>query len=427
MIGTQIASALRATSIIRASAPDVPLVWGGWHPSILPEQTARHQSVDFLVRGQGEETFYELVKALEGGGGFEHILGLTYKRDGIVVTNPPRPAIDPNTFSRLPYHLIDMERFISTSEFGQRSINYLSSIGCPYQCGFCAEQVVYHRRWMPLSADRVVNDLEYLRRTYNIDSIMLSDSNFFVDEQRVVDICKGLKGRGLRLRWGQVNGRTDQLSRFKESTWELMRDTGLHSILTGAETYDEGVLKIINKGATIEDTVRFAGIAKTYGVIVKFSMMIGLPVERRGRTIEDEFRETVEFIEMMYRQNARNVPLFFVYTPFPGSPLYQRAIDLGFEEPKCLDEWGEFSLLNFKNPWVPRRIASKVHQLNYYFPFISGAAKDVIRRLPFMARAVLAPIDMLLCALLRTRVRLRYFSMPIEYFLLRKVFSSRDT
>jgi radical SAM superfamily enzyme YgiQ (UPF0313 family) len=427
MIGNQITSALRATGMIRASAPDVPLVWGGWHPSILPEQTARHPCVDYLVRGQGEETFYELVKALDSGGGFGHILGLTYKQDGIVVTNPPRHAIDPNTFPRLPYHLIDMERYISTSEFGKRSTNYLSSIGCPFQCGFCAEQLVYHRRWMPLSAERVVNDLEHLQHTYGIDSIMLSDSNFFVNERRVAEICKGLKARGLRLRWGQVNGRTDQLSRFKQSTWALMRDTGLHSILTGAETYDEGILKIINKGATIEDTIRFSQVAKTYGVIIKFSMMIGLPIEKRGKSIEEEFRETVDFIDVMYRQNARNVFLLFIYTPFPGSPLYQKAIELGFEEPKCLDEWGEFSLLNFKNPWVDKRTASKVHQLNYYFPFISGSAKDVIRKLPLLSRILLTPFDRLLCAMLRFRLRHKFFSVPIEYLLLRKVFSSKDS
>ncbi len=113
MIGYQINSALKVAKRIRKFHPDLPIIWGGWHPSIQSEQTIKSRYVDFVIRGQGEHTFYELIKSLDKQEtDLSHIKGLTYKINGKIHSNPDRPLVDPNSFPRLPYHLIDMEKYI---------------------------------------------------------------------------------------------------------------------------------------------------------------------------------------------------------------------------------------------------------------------------------------------------------------------------
>ena len=362
MIGYQIYSALKMAKRIRKLHPEIPIIWGGWHPSIQPEQTAENDNVDYLVRGQGEQTFYELIKALEQNDGFETILGLTYKRDGQIRSNPDRPIVDPNNLPRLPFQLINMQKYIHVSEFGKRTINYLSSIGCPFNCGFCAEKLVHHRKWFPLTPERVLNDLEYLIGTYGVDSVVINDSEFFINEKRVAQICRGMIDRGFHIKWGNVNGRADILMRYQEETWDLMRKSGLQSILTGAETYDPTILRLINKKISIEDTINFSKRARKFGTIIKFSMMIGLPIKDRTKTIYQEFTETIDFMNMMYQINPDNMFLLFLYTPFPGTPLYNRSVELGYQGPNSLEEWGLFlnGLNSMSTPWTDEKISEIV-------------------------------------------------------------------
>ena len=342
MIGYQIKGALNIAKFVRNYNRNIPIVWGGWHPSILPEQTMKNDYVDFVVCGQGEVTFYELVKALESGKHFENIFGLCFKKENEIIVNQSRTLINPEILPPLPYELIDMERYIHASEYGSRTINYLSSIGCPFRCGFCAEQLVHKRKWLPLSAERVVNDIEYLYNKYNIDSLMINDSEYFISQKRINKICKGLLEKKIKIKWGNVNGRADLLSSYSKETWDLMVESGLQSILTGAETYDEEMLKLINKDETVEDTIKLAELAKKYGVVVKFSLMIGLPVKNPKKTIEQEFDNTIDFVNDLYEISSKNVFLLFLYTPFPGTPLYEKSLELGYNAPESLDEWGNF-------------------------------------------------------------------------------------
>ena len=426
MIGYQINGALKIAKRVREINPNIPIVWGGWHPSILPEQTMESDYVDFLVYGQGEITFYELVKALEAEKQFEDISGLCFKRDNEIIKNQPRALNNPNEFPPLPYELIDMGKYINSSEYGRRTINYLSSIGCPFRCGFCAEQLVHHRKWLALSAERVVSDIEYLYGRYNIDSVMINDSEFFINQKRVNRICQGLLEKNINIKWGNANGRADVLSKYSEKTWNLMVKSGLQSILTGAETYDEEILKIINKDETVEDTINLAKLAKKYGVIIKFSMMIGLPIENRNKTIEQEFNDTIDFINDMYKINSSNVFLLFLYTPFPGTSLYETSIKLGYKAPTSLNEWGDFlEGLNHKStPWTNQKIADKVYQVNFYFPFASNFVNTIVKGFPLVKKILFLPFERILYVLMAFRLKNKLFGCPIEYFIVRKLMGS---
>jgi len=424
MIGYQISSALKLAKRIRALYPKVPLIWGGWHPSILPEETVDSDFVDYVIRGQGEITFSELMNALEGNKTLDSILGLTYKLNGNVKSNPDRHLSDPNGFPPLPYHLINMNKYIHASEFGARTVTYLSSIGCPFSCGFCAEQVVYRKRWLPLSPERVISDFKHLKEQYKIDSIIINDSNFFTNETRVAEICKNMMSEKLNLKWGNANGRTDQLVRYESETWQLMCDSGLQCILTGAETYDDGILEIMNKKATIEDTFKMTHIANEYGIKIKFSFMVGLPMANRKVSVEEEFDSVIEFINKLYNVNNKNHFLLFLYTPFPGTPLFRKAIELGYKSPDSLEAWGDFreGLNHASTPWVSMDLAEKVYQVSFYFPFISNSAYDIIKQYPLFVRWMLLPFERMLYMIMKFRIKRKFFDFPVEFSMIKLIF-----
>ena len=345
----------------------------------------------------------------------DDILGLTYKVKGEITSNPDRHLSDPNGFPPLPYHLIDMEKHIHASEFGARTVTYLSSIGCPFSCGFCAEQVVYGKRWLPLSSERVISDFKSLKEQFKVDFIIINDSNFFTNQKRVVEICEKIMREELNLKWGNANGRTDQLVKFERRTWQLMQESGLQCILTGAETYDDGILEIINKKATVEDTISLANIASEFSVKIKFSFMTGLPIANRKVSMDDEFDNVIDFINKLYEISNKNDFLLFLYTPFPGTPLYKRSIELGYENPDSLEAWGGFleRLNHASTPWTSMAMAEKVYQVNFYFPFRTKCGfRHCKPKYPLVIRWILIPFERMLYMVMRFRIKHKFFDFP---------------
>jgi len=168
---------------------------------------------------------------------------------------------------------------------------------------------------------------------------------------------------------GNANGRTDQLVRFKRETWQLMWDSGLQCILTGAETYDDGILEIINKKATIEDTIRLTYIANEYGVKIKFSFMIGLPIANRQVSMDDEFENMIDFIIIFTKLITRTTFYFLIHT-ISSTPLYRKSIELGYKSPNSLEAWGGFleGLNHASTPWNKPGFGRKGVSGKFLFP-----------------------------------------------------------
>ncbi|MCK4829547.1 cobalamin-dependent protein [bacterium] len=427
MTGYQIKDGLNMARLIKDHNPNARIVFGGWHPTILSEQTLKNPYVDIVVKGQGERTFYNLVKALGTDGDLTLIEGICYKNNGRIICNKNAPIEDPNTFPRLPFHLIDVNSYASISEYGKRTINYITSIGCPFRCGFCVEPNVYKRRWKPLSVERVLNDIEFLRDTYDIDSIMINDSNFFVDEQRVKKISSGIKKLGIK--WGKVNGRADQLSRFSEETWELLSESNLHSILVGTESCRQEDLDIIGKDAKVEDTYRLIEIAKKFNVALELSLMIGLPKKRRTRTLKQELYDMIDDILKLNNISSNNYYLLFIYTPYPGNPLYDKSVSIGFQAPESLEEWSNFELYYANTPWVDKEVGKLVVQVNYYLRFVSKKVHKIIMQIRFPLNYIFLPAEYCITKLALLRLKKKFFALPVEFFVMEKIveFYNRKT
>src|SRR3989338_8364701 len=199
--GPNLISALEISRFVKDNSKAL-VVWGGIHASLLPGETLENPLVDIVVKGEGEETFMELADAIINKKPLNGILGVWYKEQGIIKSNPERPPVDLNKLPRVPYDLLDdIEKYIWVREDGARVISYMSSRGCPQLCTFCYIASFYKSKWKQLEAKKVLDDFEYLIDRFKIDHIYINDDNFFVNLLRVKDVAQGIIERKLDISW----------------------------------------------------------------------------------------------------------------------------------------------------------------------------------------------------------------------------------
>lgn len=413
MTGYQIHNGLDIAKTIKENYPSAPIVWGGYHPSLFPEQTVSHPYVDIVVRGQGERTFKELVDCLSNGGDLKNVNGIAFKTKKEIINTPERPYESLDNFPPMPYHLIkNIEQFYGKTNYGNRSVWYLSSQGCPFECAFCCQPVVSKRKWVCLSAERVVSEFENLVKTYKYDAFTIMDSNFFVSKDRVKKICEGILEKNLKISLSDVNARVE-LGRWDDKMWELMREAGIRHIFIGTESGSQKALDLIGKGVNVEDTYAIVEKCAAHDVDFQLSFMLGLPT----MDIKEEIEDTLALIDnvMEICKNKINVNLvFWRYAPYPGSALYYKSIDCGFNSPQSLEGWGEFGLFEegFETPWVPKKYWKIVRYLNYIRPYVTGNINfdkvGLYEKIPSKIWGAFSKI----------RWKSRNFDFPIDYKIL---------
>ncbi|KKL51443.1 hypothetical protein LCGC14_2295430, partial [marine sediment metagenome] len=378
MTGFQVYDALRVAKAVKTARPDLPIVWGGWHPSILPEETIQNEYVDIVIQGQGDRKFTDVVKRLANHSSLEGIPGITFKQaDGSIASSPDCKLEDINNFPSYPYHLVDIEKCLDVTDYGRRTIQYISSYGCPHRCGFCVEPAVNKRGWTGLAAETVLDDWENLYKKYQIDSIAVYDSNFFVDKKRVFKICEGLLKRNIKIKWGNANGRVSQLIRYEPEIWEAMEQSGCQMILTGAESGSQETLDLLHKDMSIDHLRKFTDLCSKYHIKIFFSYLMGLPwsdnEKQNIQRFEEEFSRTCDQIAAMMDIKNGNRFSISVYTPYPGSELYDRALEHGFQAPRSLAQWSKFMAVPedaFKTDstrkWLAKSQSLRVTMLTQY-------------------------------------------------------------
>ncbi len=179
--------------------PGCPIIFGGWHPSLLPDETLSESFVDMVVRGQGELTIVEVAQALAQKKSLGSIAGLSWKKNGQRTHNVDR-KVEP--LDSLPLPAFDLTNFDAYEKLsGVRKLAYATSVGCPYACNYCTDMVFYKRRFNALSADRTVAEMIDLVTRYRIDEVALLDSNFPVQLPRALEIARGIIASGVKFRW----------------------------------------------------------------------------------------------------------------------------------------------------------------------------------------------------------------------------------
>lgn len=413
--GFTITDSLELSKKIKKVNPKIPTVWGGWHPSLLPLETIKNPFVDIVVRGQGEITFCELVQQLEKNHPLKEVLGITYKSDNRIITNPDRPLVPLDDLPPLPYHLIDFERYVNAVPgLGKRTALYVSSHGCPYNCSFCADVMVWKRRRYDCSAERVLEDLKKFIEDYKIDGVMFWDNNFFVNINKVKKICEGIIKNKWNIKWGGLE-RVDHFISLDEETIKLIKKSGCNLIVPGVESGSQKILDFLNKGFKVEDIIKFSEVCQKHDIRIGFDFMVGLPNET-----EEDFNKTLDLIKRVYPLHKGNVVTISFYIPYPGTRLYEEVIEkYGFKPPKSLEGWSNYDC-TMEMAWVNKAYKEKLNMFLFYlqFAFLNEHFKKKIEMSKF--KSLIWPMHKI--ALFR--VKTNFFKLPIErkmYDFLKKI------
>jgi radical SAM superfamily enzyme YgiQ (UPF0313 family) len=354
MPGPQMVAAMESCREIRRLHPKVPIVWGGYFPSIYSDATLNARFVDYAVRGQGEDTLLELLEAIRRKRSFESIAGLSYKDIfGLHRHNPERMMKGPDAFPWTPFHRIPVEKYLRPSFFGKRTAAHQASIGCPFKCSFCGVHAAYGNREKMESPARTEAILRHLAKDYGADSVQFYDMNFFLREDHARELADRLAP--LNFQWW-CEGRIDTINKYSDATLEAIRRAGCTMIFFGAESGSDWVLKEMQKDITTEQTLAVARRIRQFGIIPEFSFVIGNP-----RDPERDTRETLQFIRKIKRLNPASEIIMYHYVPVPQRTAMYGNIDGQIDFPSTPEEWATKRWMDFtlridpNTPWLKRK------------------------------------------------------------------------
>lgn len=347
--GHTLVEAIALARRARRLFPGVPLVWGGWNPTLMAhlyEDESAAAIVDIVVRGRGEGPVAQLTERLAAGQSLADVPGISWRdRDGKTVRNPDGAFESIAAAEPLPYHLIEEpSRYIA--RFG--TMTFISSYGCPHRCGFCGIPVGT-RTFRPMENAVVVRELERLKRELGIRSVVFLDDNFFTVKDRVLDLARRLIEAELGLDW-HSNGRLDQVGPLTDEEFALLARSGCRAINVGYETGSQDVADRVQKDIRVDAIYAVADRFRQSGIRLSINFMVGLP----GETPES----LVASLETLRSIHARNADLeicWYIYMPAPGTALWTELVATGrLTEPRTLVEHSKFQSIDLEHPWFYR-------------------------------------------------------------------------
>lgn len=374
MIGAQITYAMKFAKEVRNLNIKVPIIWGGPLATILPEQLIENEYVDILIMGQGERIFSNILKYLDGELSIEHIKGIAYKSGCSCVINQRVELENINNFPayKTVYDLLDLEHYIRNDEhISSRVLSYHSSQGCPFKCGYCAEVSLWNRKWYGYNVERIIGDIDYLIEKYHVNGIKFYDSEFFIDKKRALEFASYLIDNNYHISWA-ASAHPQSINRLSDDELEMLRRSGLKRLLIGAESGSEEELKLIGKDSNKKIIMNVAKRCEQKNIYVCFTFVTGYPT-MPSKNIEDAF----DFVYELHDFTPMHEVKLHFYGPYPGTPLYNLALDNGFVPPDSLLGWAKHDYYNILTPWIDEKYSKKLREINEtLYPYISPNGKE---------------------------------------------------
>lgn len=330
-------------------SPNCKTVLGGIHPTALPWETIANSYVDFLVIGEGEVTFFELVESLiDKAKDFSHIDGLFFKRKGKIVTTKARRQIE--DLDSIPFparDLFDLNIYYqspSKKVSSERAGPILTSRGCAFCCTHCISQKMWGRKVRFRSPENVIEEMEECITKYGIKEFNIFDDTFTLDQRRAMRICDLMIAKKLPIHW-------NALSRVNTISKDLvirMKEAGCGKISFGLESGSQRILDLMRKKATIGMAKKSVEMVAGQGIAVHASFMLG----NIGET-EKTIQQTINFA----KQLPLDVATFFITTPYPGTDLYEISKRDGLLKSDI--PWEEFAPLTNTSPILVQKNVAK--------------------------------------------------------------------
>ena len=321
-----ISSAIEIAEIARQALSAAKIVIGGVHPTISPDEVLLKPCVDYVVRGEGEETLLELLR----GEPLDSIKGLSYRLDDKIIHNPLRDFIvDLDSLPHPAYHLLPMEKYRPSTANYRRlpATSIVASRGCPGRCTFCYTDVL-GRRTRFRSAENIVSEIKLLRDNYGIKEISFYDDTFTANRQVVLDLCRLLKEQNLDITWACMS----RIDMVDSALLKEMNAAGCHQIGYGIESADETILKNIKKPIPLERVKKVVRETHRAGIDVRGMFMFGNPGETK-----ETMQKTLDFAVSL----NLDIAVFNITTPYPGTEMFNWAKDNGY---LLTLDWNDYDL-----------------------------------------------------------------------------------
>lgn len=321
-----ISQALQSASIAKKTCPEATVVMGGYHPTFNYRDVLENDFVDVVIRGEGEITLLEMVKALINDTPLSEVEGIAF---GDVVT-PDRPLI--HDLDSLPFpalHLLPME-YYKLLNMKTNMATMITSRGCPMQCSFCSSASMHGAKMRMRSTQNIVDEMEFLIKEYQVETLAFMDDTFTLNRKKVKEVCDEIIKRGLKVMWG-CTARVDTLS---EDLIATMKEAGCIAIFMGVESADQQTLDAVNKQTSIDKIRKAFEMSQKQKMRTIASVVLGMPGDTR-----ESIKNTVKFVKELKPSYA----IFSLATPYPGTRFYQQAFEKNLIKVR---DWSKYTLIS---------------------------------------------------------------------------------
>jgi anaerobic magnesium-protoporphyrin IX monomethyl ester cyclase len=353
--GGQIKHGLKMIELVKAIT-DAPVVVGGPHANVLPEQTVDHPLIDVVLTGPGQTSIPKYLEHLRGEIGQDKVPGLIVK-EGSTYIRGPKNYPRSEELGSYPWQLIDVEQYVRNDPtVGSRTLNYVSSQGCVYLCQFCYE-LTYQRKWSAQPARSLVADIKEMVQKFKVNGIKFYDADWFINLKRSEAFCDAIIEGGISLKWAASINPNDVL-KARERHPNLIRKlakSGCTRLLMGVESGSDRVLeKVVKKEITVDQILSVASEIAEAGIMGSYTFIVGFP----GET-DSEVEETYQLLERLRTLRPQPETRVHLFAPYPGTPLYDAAITMGFEPPGRLEDWSNFDYYESQTPWTSTKTVER--------------------------------------------------------------------
>lgn len=340
----------------RKKFPGAKIIFGGVHPTVLPEDVLSREYIDYVVRGEGEEALFRFAK----GDDIKTIPGFSYRENGVIIHNQDSGLIaDLDTLPVPAYKKLPVAKYVPTLGSYKKlpAISMLATRGCPGKCTYCFGSFLGGKVRMH-SVDYLISEIKMLQSEYGIKEILFYDDTFTTYRNKVKDFCNRIINDKMDVSWVCFS-RVDTID---EELLSLMKKAGCHQIMYGIESGSEEILKNINKKINRQKAIAAVKMTKKSGIECRTTFMLGNP----GET-EETIMQTIKFALEL----DPDIALFNVTTPFPGTQMFTWAKENGYLKTQ---DWSKYDLSNMlmELPTIsPQKIEEyykKVFRMFYWRP-----------------------------------------------------------
>lgn len=420
---TQIPFALEASKIIKRFNKDTPVIWGGPHPTLYPEQTLAGENVDIVVINEGAFTSLHLANSFKNGASIEDIRGLGYKDENDkICINPQAELEDLNELPYFDFSLIDIKNYIesnSTSVYQREFPSFkeklkvmpiLTGLGCAYKCEFCIN-VILKRKYRARSAESIVDEIKHLQQNYGVNTFLFLDEDFFINKRRVLEFIDIVEKEELHFNW-RMWCRVDHFrdNYINSDLLKRLSNIGYGSMVMGGESANQEILDDLKKGITPDQIINSLELITETTIFPRYSFMVGLENETMS-----QIKNTYNLCLKMFRMNSKvDISGPFIFRLYAGSPIYNRlVIKYNLNVPDDLNSWVEHLKIEdsyTEMPWTPKQFKGITKLLTFYSSYAFTDYAEVVRNPGLILHLFIGPL---------ARIRLKYLFLkcPFEYWM----------